>query len=132
MPKILLADDNVEIAELLCRNLQRNGYTVVTGDNGARAYELAVSEQPDLILMDLNMPVVDGWEATRKIKLEDSVAKTPIIALSAYSSDEDKQRAIEHGCIAYISKPVDITLLLHAIELALKNRYDEGVASIQN
>ena len=125
MPKILLVDDNDEIRELMCRNLQRNGYQVVVATNGKEAKDLAVDELPDLVLMDMNMPIMDGWEATKNIKAIESLENIPIIALSAYSLDGDQERAIEDGCAFYHAKPVDFTLLLQQIENALETRYEE-------
>src|SRR5450432_389166 len=114
MPKILIVEDNEENRDALSRRLQRRGFEIVMAADGKIGVAMAQSEKPDLILMDMNMPELDGWEATRQIKKE--AGDLPVIALTAHALSGDRERALEAGCTDYHTKPVDFTKLLAQIE----------------
>ncbi|MBP1622331.1 MAG: response regulator receiver protein [Acidobacteria bacterium] len=116
MNKILLVEDNEMNREMLSRRLVRRGFDVVFALTGREAIEKAQSELPDLILMDLSLPDVDGWEATRRIKAQEATAKIPVIALTAHAMAGDRERAIEAGADDYDTKPIELTRLLLKIE----------------
>ena len=120
MPKILVVEDNEENRDSLSRRLQRRGFEVVMAADGKIGVEMAVVEKPDLILMDMNMPNVDGWEATRQIKAHSATAKVPVIALTAHAMTGDRERAIEAGCTDYHTKPIEFAKLLSQIESILQ------------
>jgi two-component system, cell cycle response regulator DivK len=122
MPKILIVEDNEENRDSLSRRLQRRGYAIVTAVDGHDGITVATSEVPDLILMDMNMPELDGWEATRRIKELDSLRDVPVVALTAHALGGDKERAVAAGCVDYHTKPVDFPKLLDQIEALLKQR----------
>jgi CheY-like chemotaxis protein len=115
MPRLLLVEDNPDNRDMLSRRLTRRGFDLVFAADGAQAIELAASEAPDLILMDLSLPVIDGWEATRRIKANPATSAIPIIALTAHAMAGDKTRAMEAGCDDYDTKPVDLPRLLGKI-----------------
>jgi CheY-like chemotaxis protein len=115
MPRLLLVEDNPDNRDMLSRRLTRRGFDLVFAADGAQAIELAASEPPDLILMDLSLPVIDGWEATRRIKANPATSAIPIIALTAHAMAGDKTRAMEAGCDDYDTKPVDLPRLLGKI-----------------
>ncbi len=115
MSKILLVEDNEMNREMLSRRLARRGFEVIFAATGREAIEKAVSEFPDLILMDLSLPDVDGWEATRRIKGQASTASIPVIALTAHAMAGDRERAIEAGADDYDTKPVEFSRLLQKI-----------------
>ena len=121
MPKILLVEDNEMNRDMLSRRLQRKGYQVVLALDGQSGVELAQSESPDLILMDMSLPVLDGWEATRKLKAAPQTRAVPIIALTAHAMAGDRERAIEAGCDDYDTKPIDFRRLLVKIEMLLRS-----------
>ncbi len=106
--------------DMLSRRLIRNGYEVSIAVDGQQGAEMALSELPDLILLDLSLPVIDGWEATRRIKANDATRRIPVIALTAHAMAGDRERAIEVGCDDYDTKPVEITRLLGKIAALLK------------
>jgi len=112
MPRILLVEDNEMNRDMLSRRLIRNGYEVVIAVDGQQAVEMAMSERPDRILMDMSLPVIDGWEATRRIKAEGATSKIPVIALTAHAMAGDREKAMEAGCDDYDTKPVEIARLL--------------------
>ena len=120
MPRILLVDDNAENRRFLSRRLERRGFEVLVAHDGAAAVEMARAEKPDLVLMDMNMPKVDGWEATRQIKAAPEVAATPVIGLTAHALEGDRDRAIEAGCADYHTKPVEFEKLIGQIEQLLR------------
>jgi CheY-like chemotaxis protein len=120
MPRILLVDDNAENRRFLSRRLERRGFEVLVATDGAAAVEMARAEKPDLILMDMNMPTLDGWEATRQIKAEPASAAIPVVGLTAHALAGDRERAIEAGCAEYHTKPVDFPTLLAQIEDLLR------------
>ncbi len=115
MPKLLLAEDNELNRDMLSRRLQRRGYEVVIAPDGAAAILLAKRESPDLILMDLSLPVVDGWEATRQLKADPATRGIPILVLTAHAMSGEEARARSAGCDDFDTKPVDLTRLLGKI-----------------
>lgn len=119
MPKILLVEDNEMNRDMLSRRLARRGYDIVLAEDGQRAIDMAGSECPDLILMDMSLPVIDGWEATRRIKGSAETLGIPIIALTAHAMASDREKAMEAGCDDYDTKPVELTRLLAKIERLL-------------
>ena len=119
---ILLVEDNEESREGLARRLQRRGYEVVQACDGQQGVEQARAAVPDLILMDINMPVLDGWEATRQIKAAEPTRAVPIIALTAHALTSDRQKTLEAGCDDYHTKPVELPRLLNQIEALLGGR----------
>jgi two-component system, cell cycle response regulator DivK len=120
MQKILLVEDNEMNRDMLSRRLVRNGYKVVIAIDGQQGAEMALSEQPDLILMDMSLPVIDGWEATRRVKANQATRGIPVIALTAHAMAGDREKAMEVGCEDYDTKPVEITRLLGKIAALLK------------
>ena len=112
MPRVLLVEDNEMNRDMLSRRLIRNGYEVVIAVDGQQGVDMATSERPDLILMDMSLPVIDGWEATRRIKASEATKKIPVIALTAHAMAGDREKAMEMGCDDYDTKPVEITRLL--------------------
>ena len=122
MPKILLIEDNEQNRDALARRLQRRGYDVIMAADGQQGIATAQSELPDLILMDLNLPDVDGWEATRIIKETPKTQAIPIMAMTAHAIAGDQERALQAGCDDYHAKPVEFPRLLEQIEALLKKR----------
>jgi two-component system cell cycle response regulator DivK len=120
MPKILLVEDNDMNRDMLSRRLIRNGYEVSIAVDGQQGADMALSERPDLILMDMSLPVIDGWEATRRIKANDATRRIPVIALTAHAMAGDREKAMEVGCEDYDTKPVEISRLLGKIAALLK------------
>lgn len=116
MPKILLVEDNEMNRDMLSRRLERKGYRVVVAQDGRQGYLMARSERPDLILMDLSLPVMDGWEVTRLLKSNGSTSRIPIIVLTAHALVTDREKAFEAGCDDYDTKPVEFTRLSEKIE----------------
>ena len=116
MPKILLVEDNEMIRDMLSRRLERKGYSVVTAHDGEQGHSLACSEMPDLILMDISLPLRDGWEVTRLLKNNESTQHIPIIALTAHAWVTDRDKAFEAGCDDYDTKPVEFGRLSEKIE----------------
>jgi len=112
MPKILVVEDNEMNLDMLSRRLQRRKFDVVSAVNGQQGIEVANVEQPDLILMDMSLPVLDGWEATRRLKEGPATSHIPIIALTAHAMAEDRKRALAAGCDDYDTKPVEFKRLL--------------------
>ncbi len=115
MSKILLVEDNEMNRDMLSRRLIRKGYEVVMALDGQQAVEAATSERPDLILMDMSLPIIDGWEATRRIKSAASTAAIPVIALTAHAMSSDREKSMEAGCDDYDTKPIDFPRLLEKI-----------------
>lgn len=122
MPKILLVEDNEMNRDMLSRRLERKGFAVVAAVDGAEGVAMAASELPDLILMDMNLPVMDGWEATRRIKDDETTRHIPLIGLSAHAMAGDEQKGREAGCDDYDTKPVDFPRLLGKINSALEHQ----------
>lgn len=115
MSKILLIEDNEMNRDMLSRRLERKGFEVVCATDGAAGVLLAQEERPDLILMDMSLPVLDGWEATRKLKSDEATREIPVIALTAHAMASDRVRALEVGCDDYETKPVEMPRLLEKI-----------------
>src|SRR5215831_12343568 len=122
MAKILLVEDNEMNRDMLSRRLQRKGYEVVIAVDGGEGVAMAHSEAPDLILMDMSLPVLDGWEATRKLKAAPETAAIPVIALTAHAMATDREKAMEAGCDDYDTKPIDFPRLLTKIESLLEKK----------
>jgi CheY-like chemotaxis protein len=120
MPRILVVEDNEENRDSLTRRLERRGFEVLAATDGKAGVEKARAEKPDLILMDMNMPEMDGWEATRQIKAEPALADVKVIALTAYAMGGDRERALEAGCTDYHAKPIEFPKLLAQIEQILQ------------
>ena len=119
MKRILLVEDNEMNRDMLSRRLARSGYEVFIAEDGGRGVEAAKIEKPDLILMDMGLPVVDGWEATRRIKAAPELSRIPIIALTAHAMATDRDKALEAGCDDYDTKPIELQRLLGKIEALL-------------
>ena len=119
MAKILLVEDNEMNRDMLSRRLIRKGYEVVMAIDGEQAVAMAQSEKPDLILMDMSLPVIDGWEATRRVKAAEASSRIPIIALTAHAMSGDRERALGAGCDDYDTKPIEMPRLLEKIDALL-------------
>jgi two-component system cell cycle response regulator DivK len=122
MTKILLVEDNEMNRDMLSRRLIRKGYDVVMALDGRQAVEMASGEHPDLIIMDMSLPVIDGWEATRQVKAAPATRAIPVIALTAHAMAGDREKAIEAGCDDYDIKPIDLPRLLGKITTLLERR----------
>jgi two-component system cell cycle response regulator DivK len=122
MTKILLVEDNEMNRDMLSRRLQRKGYDVLIAVDGEAGVQMTASERPDLVLMDMSLPTVDGWEATRRIKGMPETASIPVIALTAHVMNGDRDKAIEAGCDDYDSKPVDFERLLAKMQALLRKK----------
>jgi two-component system cell cycle response regulator DivK len=122
MPKILLVEDNEMNRDMLSRRLQCKGYALVIALDGEAGVALAYTEAPDLILMDMSLPVLDGWEATQRLKADPKTKSIPIIALTAHAMSSDREKAIEAGCNDYDTKPVELARLLGKIEALLEKK----------
>ena len=120
MAKILLVEDNEMNRDMLSRRLERKGYSVTIALDGAEGLEKARTEAPDLILMDMSLPVIDGWEATRQLKAGEGTRHIPVIALTAHAMSSDEEKAHEAGCDDFDTKPVELPRLLGKIEALLK------------
>ena len=116
MSKILLVEDNEMNRDMLTRRLERKGFEVVIAIDGKAGIDMASSSNPDIILMDLSLPVIDGWEAARQIKADSATQSIPIIALTAHAMAGDEQKALAAGCDNYDTKPIDLKRLLGKIE----------------
>jgi two-component system, cell cycle response regulator DivK len=122
MSKILLVEDNEMNRDMLSRRLIRKGYEVVMAFDGEQAVEMAASQNPDLMLMDMSLPGLDGWEATRQIKAAAATRTIPVIALTAHAMSDDRERALDAGCDDYDTKPIDFPRLLEKMSAALDRR----------
>jgi CheY-like chemotaxis protein len=122
MPKILLVEDDEANRDMLSRRLQSKGYCVVTALDGKEGYSLARSESPDLILMDISLPTMDGWEVTRLLKAGQATRHIPIIVLTAHSLVTDREKAYEAGCDEYETKPIEFARLSKKIESLLLDK----------
>jgi two-component system, cell cycle response regulator DivK len=121
MPRILVVEDNEENRDSLSRRLERRGFEVLLAADGKAGVEAAGAERPDLVLMDMNMPEVDGWEATRQIKASGPpLSEVPVIALTAHAMPGDRERALAAGCADYHTKPIEFPKLLAQIEALLQ------------
>ncbi len=127
MTRVLLVEDNELNLDMLRRRLDRLGFEILVATDGLRGIQLAETDNPDIILMDMNLPVIDGWEATRRLKNNELTRSIPVIGLSAHALSEDKARALEVGCDEYETKPIHLTRLLAKIEnLTAKDGSDEN------
>lgn len=126
MIRILYVEDNEDNIFMLTRRLQRKGYEIVVARDGAEGVAAARSEHPALILMDLNLPVLDGWEATRSLKADPETRDIPVIALSAHAMDADRDTALAAGCDDFDTKPVDLQRLLEKIARLLPGSASDG------
>lgn len=126
MPKILLVEDNEMNRDMLSRRLNRRGFDVVIATDGQQGIDKARRESPDVILMDMSLPVVDGWEATRTIKASEDTSSIPVIALTAHAMAGDKEKTLEAGCDDYDTKPIELPRLLEKINAMLEKA---GVAT---
>jgi two-component system cell cycle response regulator DivK len=122
MAKLLLVEDNEMNSDMLSRRLMRNGHEVLIAVDGQQGVDMALSERPDLILMDMSLPVIDGWDATRRVRANDATRSIPVIALTAHAMAGDREKAMEAGCDDYDTKPVEITRLLGKIAALLATR----------
>ena len=128
MTRILLVEDNEMNRDMLSRRLQRKGYEVIIAVDGQVGIEMARSEAPDLILMDMSLPVIDGWEATRTLKAAKETAGIPIIALTAHAMSTDRDKAIEAGCDDYDTKPIELSRLLGKMQALMGGMGDRSAA----
>jgi two-component system, cell cycle response regulator DivK len=119
MARILLAEDNEMNRDMLSRRLARRGHVITVAVDGQQALDLAGSAPPDLVLMDLNLPVLDGWEATRRLRADPRTSRIPVIALTAHAMLGDREKALNAGCDDYATKPVDLSRLLEQIAALL-------------
>jgi CheY-like chemotaxis protein len=118
----LLVEDHQEIWDFLSRRLKRRGYEVVVAQDGQEGLDKARADKPDLLLLDMNLPVMDGWSVAKELKGDDSTKRIPIIALTAHAMSGDRDKAIAAGCDDYHAKPIDFSQLLNQIESALTSR----------
>jgi CheY-like chemotaxis protein len=121
MAKLLIVEDNEMNRDMLSRRLQRRGFVTLIATDGSAGVATARAEHPDLILMDMSLPVIDGWEATRQLKADPATAAIPIIALTAHAMTSDRDKALEAGCNDYDTKPVDLQRLLGKIDTLLNS-----------
>jgi CheY-like chemotaxis protein len=126
MPKVLLVEDSEESRDGLARHLRRKGYETLIAVDGGQGVEVARAEAPDLILMDMSLPVLDGWEATRKLKAAPETRGIPVIALTAHAMASDREKALEAGCDDYDTKPVEFARLLAKIQSLLERKAAPG------
>ena len=119
MTKVLLVEDNEMNRDMLSRRLIRRGFEVIFAVDGQQGVDLARSQRPDIILMDMSLPVIDGWEATRQVKSDDATRGVPVIGLTAHAMSGDRERAMEAGCDDYDTKPVELDRLIGKIERLL-------------
>jgi len=123
MSKILLVEDNETNRDMLSRRLIRKGYEVVMAVDGEQAVQMAAAENPDLILMDMSLPVIDGWEATRRVKAREATRAIPVIALTAHAMAGDREKALDAGCDDYDTKPIELPRLLDKITSLLARKH---------
>ena len=126
MPTVLLVEDNEMNRDMLSRRLMRRGFDVLTAIDGEQGVRMAKSEKPDLILMDMSLPVLDGWGAARQIKAEASTQSIPLIALTAHAMAGDRDKALAAGCDDYDTKPIELTRLLQKMGNLLNERTVQG------
>ena len=128
MTTILIVEDNEMNRDMLSRRLERRGYKVLLAIDGEQGLEVVRTSKPDLVLMDMSLPVVDGWEATRRMKADDTLRGIPVIALTAHAMASDREKALEAGCDDYDTKPIELPRLLGKIETLLKLPPPSGVS----
>ena len=119
--KILLVEDNDLNRDMLSRRLMKRGFTVLSAVNGKEGIDKAINQKPDLILMDLSLPIINGWDATREIKANQKTTHIPIIALTAHAMAEDRKKALDAGCDEYDTKPIEFDGLLDKINKLIGN-----------
>jgi two-component system cell cycle response regulator DivK len=119
---ILLVEDNEMNRDMLSRRLERRGFTVLMAEDGQQGIDMAAARMPDLILMDMSLPVLDGWEATRRLKADPATRATPVIALTAHAMNSDEQKARDAGCDDFDTKPIDLVRLLEKIQRLLEQK----------
>jgi two-component system cell cycle response regulator DivK len=127
MTKVLLVEDNEMNRDMLSRRLIRRGFQVVFAMDGQQGIDLARSERPDVILMDMSLPIIDGWEASRRLKADEATRSVPVIGLTAHAMSGDREKAIEAGCDDYDTKPVELERLIGKIERLLGTAKDEAM-----
>jgi len=115
MPTILIVEDNDMNLDMLSRRLERKGFNIVSARDGQAGVEAVTRDAPDLVLMDMSLPVMDGWEATRQLKANTMTRDVPVIALTAHAMEADRERALEAGCDDFATKPIDFPNLLETI-----------------
>lgn len=115
MAKILVVEDNEMNQDMLCRRLKRKGFEVALAEDGAKGVDMAESEAPDVILMDMSLPEIDGWEATQRVKANEATGGIPVIALTAHAMTQDREKALNAGCDEFATKPVEFPDLLEKI-----------------
>lgn len=126
MARVLYVEDNDDNVYMLTRRLERRGHVVSVAPDGESGIELARADQPDVILMDMGLPGIDGWEATRRLKADERTAAIPVIALTAHAMDGDQQRAVNAGCDEFETKPVQLDQLLRKMSALLREPDGEG------
>jgi two-component system cell cycle response regulator DivK len=119
MPRVLLVEDNEMNRDMLSRRLMRRGFQVTVAEDGQAGVDMAATESPDIILMDMSLPVLDGWEATRRLKARPETQAIPLIALTAHAMAGDRDRALQAGCDDYDTKPIEFERLLEKIDRLL-------------
>jgi two-component system cell cycle response regulator DivK len=120
MPRILLVEDNEMNRDMLTRRLERRGFEILAAPDGAEGVRMALAEKPDLILMDMSLPVMDGWDATRAIKADPAGKEIPVIGLTAHAMAGDREKCLAAGCDEYDTKPVEFPRLMEKIDALLK------------
>jgi len=126
MSKILIVEDNEWSRDMLVRRLGRRGYQAIAAADGRRGIALAHEQSPDLIVMDMSLPEIDGWEATRRLKADPATRRIPIVALTAHAMASDRQKALDAGCDEYHTKPVDFENLVRSLQKLLERRFLES------
>jgi len=116
MSTLLLVEDNEMNRDMLSRRLKQRGYDVLLAEDGQQGVDLTTSARPDLVLMDMSLPILDGWEATRRLKAAEATRSIPVIALTAHAMRGDREQALEAGCDDYETKPINLPVLLEKIE----------------
>jgi CheY-like chemotaxis protein len=120
MTRLLLVEDNELNRDMLSRRLQRRGFTVMLAVDGQQGIDMAIEQLPELILMDMNLPVIDGWEATKTLKANPATQKIPVIGLTAHAMTGDREKCLAAGCDQYDTKPIDFESLIEKIQGLLK------------
>jgi two-component system cell cycle response regulator DivK len=130
MTKVLLVEDNEMNRDMLSRRLIRRGFQVVFAMDGQQGIDFARSERPDIILMDMSLPIIDGWEATRRVKADATTRSVPVIGLTAHAMSGDREKAIEAGCDDYDTKPVELDRLIGKIDRLLGTAKEEPLRQV--
>lgn len=125
MANVLIVEDNEMNRDMLSRRLERRGFVIRIAVDGAEGVQMAQADHPDLILMDMSLPVMDGWEATRTLKADSATAAIPVIGLTAHAMAGDREKCLAAGCDDYDTKPIEITRLLDKIKAALGDKFPE-------